>query len=147
MSIENERIRIRANISAVVDDLTCSKNQFFREIRPHVKKIKEERERKKFSRQQLNIECDVFNFYAKRKVWNMRKERKCNKFKGIGIGTLAGDVHKCEIPTWLPPIHKQYVKRPERRDFFTNNFVKTVPLSEICKSRYLRVPDDYTPDN
>lgn len=47
------------------------------------------------------------------------------------------------IPTVLPPIHRQHVTKPRKTDFTLRREIIHTPMSEIRKSRYLRMPDVY----
>ena len=50
------------------------------------------------------------------------------------------------IPPWLPPIYTQHVREPMKRDLVSRNTTRNISISEIVKSRYLRIPDNYFPE-
>ena len=58
---------------------------------------------------------------------------------------MVNGMYVTRVPLVLPPIYKQHIYQPQKVDLWKGRRVKDAPLSEICKSRYLRMPIDYNP--
>lgn len=140
-------IDIRANDSSIMEDIRLSQKQFLNTILPRIKNIQQERDKRKIIQLRRN-KLHGFTPILEPLDWKETRTKKLADIKKTSLqieSPRAKNDNKRTIPTWLPPIHKQHIHEPTKRDLANKQSVKTIPLSEIRKSRYLRLPDQYLP--
>ena len=136
MQKQNDRDNIQDKYFFIVEHLRWRKKQFFQEISTCVKaKCQERRKKKKI--QTTEAETNEIKFVTRGNRNTMKGERGS---KNKEVGTERNEQRP---PAWLPPIYKQYIKQPEKREFIKKQILRDISFNEICKSRYLRVPDGF----
>ena len=148
--IEGKKSQLLDNDSSIVEYLRWRKDKFFHDISFRVNNIHRERAKRSIIQQQKDdLKLDFRHFTE------MMEVNKVKRKSNIEINKIADNIPDekhlvkeagvCEIPAWLPPLYKQYIRKPGKRIFSHTRMVEDDPLNEICKSRYLRIPDHYLP--